>query len=66
MNISFTPLTANHYDETIPLQDIEFDSLTHMWMSGKSMEVAPSAQRLLANRLRVPYSRKTRYQCYHI
>ncbi|MDB4303992.1 DUF945 domain-containing protein [Desulfosarcina sp.] len=49
-------LSANHYDETIPLQEMEFDSLTHMWVAGKSIEVAPSAQRLLANRLRVPYS----------
>ena len=23
-------LSANHYDETIPLQEMEFDSLTHM------------------------------------
>ena len=49
-------LSANHYDETIPLQEMEFDSLTRMWVAGKSIEVAPSAQRLLSNRLRVPYS----------
>ena len=35
---------------------MEFDSLTQMWVSGKQVEVAPSAQRLLSNRLRVPYS----------
>jgi len=35
---------------------MEFDSLTHMWVADKSIEVAPSAQRLLSNRLRVPYS----------
>ena len=48
--------SANHYDEIIPLQEMEFDSLTRMWVSGKQIEVAPSAQRLLSNRLRVPYS----------
>jgi hypothetical protein len=35
---------------------MEFDSLTQMWVSGKQIEVAPTAQRLLSNRLRVPYS----------
>ena len=49
-------LSANHYDEIIPLQEMEFDSLTQMWVAGKQVEVAPSAQRLLSNRLRVPYS----------
>jgi hypothetical protein len=27
-----------------------------MWVAGKQVEVAPTAQRLLSNRLRVPYS----------
>jgi hypothetical protein len=35
---------------------MEFDSLTRMWVSGKRVDVLPSAQRLLANRLRVPFS----------
>jgi hypothetical protein len=48
--------SAHYFDETIPLQEMEFDSLTRMWVSGKQVEVAPSAQRLLSNRLRVPYS----------
>jgi hypothetical protein len=48
--------SINHYDEIIPLQDMEFDSLTRMWVAGKQVEVAPTAQRLLSNRLRVPYS----------
>ena len=48
--------SINHYDEIIPLQDMEFDSLTQMWVAGKQIEVAPTAQRLLSNRLRVPYS----------
>ena len=48
--------SANHFDEIIPVQEMEFDSLAQMWISGKRIEVAPSAQRLLSNRLRVPYS----------
>jgi hypothetical protein len=48
--------SAHHYDETIPVRDMEFDSLNKMWVAGKSVEVAPSAQRLLANRLRVPHT----------
>ncbi|MCB2168154.1 MAG: DUF945 domain-containing protein [Deltaproteobacteria bacterium] len=49
-------ISANHYDETIPLQEMEFDSLNQMWVAGKQVEVVPSAQRLLSNRLRVPFS----------
>jgi hypothetical protein len=48
--------SANHFDEIVPLQEMEFDSLTQMWVSGKQVKVAPTAQRLLSNRLRVPYS----------
>ena len=48
--------SANHFDEIVPLQEMEFDSLKQLWVSGKQVEVAPSAQRLLSNRLRVPYS----------
>ena len=48
--------SINHFDEIVPLQEMEFDSLTRMWVSGKPVEVAPTAQRLLSNRLRVPYS----------
>ncbi len=49
-------VSANHHDETIPVRDMEFDSLNNMWVAGKPIEVAPSAQRLLANRLRVPHA----------
>jgi hypothetical protein len=48
--------SINHFDEIVPLQEMEFDSLTLMWVSGKQVKVAPTAQRLLSNRLRVPYS----------
>lgn len=49
-------MSANHFDETIPVTDMLFHSLNSMWISGKEVEVLPSAQRLFANRLRVPYS----------
>lgn len=49
-------ISANHYDEIVPVQEMEFDSLNKMWVAGKQVEVAPSAQRLLSNRLRVPFS----------
>ena len=48
--------SAHHYDEIVPVQDKRFDHLERMTVAGKSFEVLPSAQRLLANRLRVPYS----------
>jgi hypothetical protein len=48
--------SINHFDEVIPVQEMSFDSLNNMWISGKQVAVAPSAQRLLSNRLRVPYS----------
>jgi hypothetical protein len=36
--------------------DMMFHSIDRMWISGKEVEVLPSAQRLFANRLRVPHS----------
>lgn len=49
-------MSVNHYDETIPLRDMEFSSLERMWVAGKQVEILTSAQRLFANRLRVPFS----------
>jgi len=49
-------MSENYFDETIPVVDMEFDSLEGMWIAGKQVGVLPSAQRLFANRLRVPYS----------
>lgn len=48
--------SINHFDEIMPVHEMEFDSLKQMWISGKQVDVAPTAQRLLSNRLRVPYS----------
>ncbi len=49
-------LSADYFDEIIPLTDMEFDSARNMWIAGKRVEVLPSAQKLFSNRLRVPYS----------
>ena len=48
--------SINHFDEVMPVHEMSFDSLNKMWISGKQVDVATSAQRLLSNRLRVPYS----------
>jgi hypothetical protein len=49
-------MAANCYDETIPVVDMSFDSLNKIWIAGGEFEVLPSAQRLFANRLRVPHA----------
>ena len=49
-------VSQNHYDVTLPVIDMEFESLDRMWIAGRETEVMPSAQKLFANRLRVPYS----------
>jgi hypothetical protein len=49
-------MSENYFDETIPVTDMMFHSIDRMWISGKEVEVLPSAQRLFANRLRVPHS----------
>lgn len=48
--------SANHYDEIVPIHEMAFDSLDSMWIGAKPVSVLPSAQRLLSNRLRVPYA----------
>ncbi|MDP2644527.1 MAG: DUF932 domain-containing protein [Desulfobacterales bacterium] len=48
--------SSNNYDETVAVHDMRFDSLERMDIAGQSFGVLPSAQRLLANRLRVPFS----------
>jgi hypothetical protein len=49
-------MSAGNFDETVSLNEIEFESLNEMWIGGVGVEVLPQAQRLLANRLRVPFS----------
>jgi hypothetical protein len=48
--------SARNYDETVPVHDMRFASLERIDIAGQSFGVLPSAQKLLANRLRVPYS----------
>ena len=48
--------SINHFDEIVPVNEMEFDSLTQMWVSGRLVEILPSAQKLISNRLRVPHS----------
>ena len=49
-------MSAGNFDETVSLNEIEFGSLNEMWIGGVGVEVLPQAQRLLANRLGVPFS----------
>ncbi|MFH1983198.1 MAG: DUF932 domain-containing protein [Pseudomonadota bacterium] len=48
--------SANHYDDVVPVQDMRFHDLERLDIAGQSFGVLPSAQRLLANRLRIPFS----------
>jgi len=48
-------ISENHHDQIIPLTDIEFENLDTVHVCGREIEVLPSAQRLIANRLRVPH-----------
>jgi hypothetical protein len=49
-------MSAGNFDETVSLNEMEFASLNEMWIGGVGVEVLPQAQRLLANRLRVPFN----------
>ena len=49
-------VSANHHDLSACIEDMGFDSLKRMWIAGQQVEILPSAQRLFANRLRIPYS----------
>lgn len=49
-------MSANYHDETVPVRDMEFFDLEHLQVAGERVEVLLSAQRLFANRLRVPHS----------
>ena len=48
-------MAAQCFDDTLPLADMEFESLNRIWIAGGEFEVLPSAQRLFANRLRIPH-----------
>jgi hypothetical protein len=48
--------SANHYDDIVPVQDMRFNDLESLTIAEQSFGVLPSAQRLIANRLRIPFS----------
>lgn len=47
-------MSRGNYDEVIPVADIEFEGLGTARIGGKELAVLPSAQRLVANKLRIP------------
>ncbi len=49
-------MSQDNYDEIIPVGDLEFSSFDNLAIGYKEFEVLPSAQRLIANRLRIPAS----------
>ncbi len=49
-------VSKDHYDETVRVKDMEFENADWMTIGGNRFQVLPSAQRLFANRLRVPHS----------
>jgi hypothetical protein len=49
-------VSAKNHDETVAVSDMAFEGLNTMQIAGTEVEVLPSAQRLFANRLRLPYS----------
>ena len=49
-------MSAGNFDETVSLNDMEFESLNEMWVENVSVEVLPQAQKLISQRLGVPFS----------
>ena len=49
-------MSAGNFDETVSLNDMEFESLNEMWVENVSVEVLPQAQKLISHRLGVPFS----------
>ena len=47
-------MAVNYHDETVALNDMEFRSLDEMVIAGERIKLLSSAQRLFANKLRVP------------
>ena len=57
-------MSQDYYDEVIPIRDMEFDSFDNLTIGYKEFEILPSAQRLIANRLRIPQSYLSRCPMY--
>ena len=56
LSAKFIRMSQDYYDEVIPIRDMEFDGFDNMTIGYKGFEILPSAQRLIANRLRIPQS----------
>ena len=37
-------MSANHFDQTVPVKALEFESLNQVWIDNVSVEVSPTAQ----------------------
>jgi len=57
-------MSLDYYDEVISIRNMEFDSFDNLTIGHKEFEVLPSAQRLIANRLRIPQSYLSRCPMY--
>lgn len=49
-------MARNYYDENVPVKDMAFDDFDTLDVAGAKFNMLPSAQRLLANRLQIPFS----------
>jgi|GEM_PF-173955 len=49
-------MSADNYDEIIPVKDIEFTSLEGAVVAGEPVAITPTCQRAISARLRIPYS----------
>ena len=49
-------MSATNHDEIVPIREMQFEDLNRVQIADLSFGVLPSAQRLIANRLRIPYS----------
>jgi hypothetical protein len=49
-------MSMNYYDESIDISEMRFEDLNWMYVGNNVFEILPSAQRLFANRLRIPHA----------
>lgn len=49
-------MSMNYYDEPIAIGEMEFENLNWMFIGNNVFQILPSAQRLFANRLRIPHA----------
>ena len=49
-------ISSRNYDEMVSVKEMRFESLNQMTIAGQPFGLAPTAQRLISNRLRVPFS----------